>query len=207
MAFLAGALAAQAVPLANPNFDFPDVPADKDYLTYDTGFNPTPAGFGWTLLSGTIEHIGTYWHGPAGRGDQSIDLNGNEAGHIAQTLFLEPGNYELKFALAGNPDGGSVKDLRVSLGSSFEEFSFDSSTHTKTDMGWVRERALFQIPAAGIYSLDFQSLTTGAYGPAIDRISLRAVPESLGYFGLVSLAGLVAFSVLSGKRLKPAEKN
>lgn len=198
-----GALAAvalgaslSAVPIANPNFDFPGV-THKDYLTYDTGFNQPAPDFGWTLVSGTIEHIGSYWKGYGGWGDQSIDLNGNDTGHIAQNVYLEPGRYEVKFALSGNPDGGDVKDVRVSLGSMFEDFTFNSAGRSHAEMGWVLERAQFLVNQAGTYSLSFQSLTTGMWGPAIDRVSLNEVqvPESLGQFGVVSLA---AFTLISG---------
>jgi hypothetical protein len=195
-ACLAIAIPVSAVPILNGNFDSPIVPPDKDYSHFDTDYNQAPSDFGWTLISGTVELVnGSYWLGPTGAGDQSLDLNGNDSGQIAQNVFLPSGAYDLAFALSGNPDGGDEKELRVWLGTTSADFAFDSSGHTHAEMAWQIEHALFNIPTEGNYTLSFESLTRGPYGVAIDSITLDRVPETMGTLGTLWLG---AFTVGAG---------
>lgn len=195
------AVTTSAIPLQNSDFNAPLVPSDKDLLHFNLLALQAPAEFGWSHVAGTIELMsGNYWWGAGGAGDQSLDLNGNGPGTIHQDVHLGPGRYAVDFALAGNPDGGDVKQVRVWLGDSYNDFSFDSSGRSHTDMGWEIERSIFAIGSEGLYTLKFESLTSGPWGVALDDISLQAVPETLGGFGTAWLALFTVAGAIFGRR-------
>jgi choice-of-anchor C domain-containing protein len=158
---------------------------------------------GWTIDWGQIDHIGTYW--TPSQGARSLDLNGLVPGSISQSFTTTSGTpYEIKFDLAGNPDFAGTKTLLVwgDGASVFNQvFTFDSTGKSTSNMGWVTESLTFT-GGAGSTTLHFTSLTffpvTGpgpAYGPALDNVSVTAVPlpPSLRLLG-GSLVGLVAIS-------------
>jgi choice-of-anchor C domain-containing protein len=141
---------------------------------------------GWAVTSGSIDYIGSYWQ--ASQGSRSIDLNGITQGTIAQqTLATVAGQqYLISFDLAGNPDQGpTVKTIGVSIGSSgLQIFTFDTTGKSHGNMGWITESFLYT--ASGTSTITFQSLTVGptgnetfaAYGPALDNVSVTAIPEA-----------------------------
>src|SRR5947209_17274027 len=61
---------------------------------------------GWSVISGTIDYIGSRW--TAGDGTRCLDLSGVSAGAIRQTVtgFVPGQAYELSFLMAGNPESG-----------------------------------------------------------------------------------------------------
>ncbi|WOH53750.1 choice-of-anchor C family protein [Bradyrhizobium sp. sBnM-33] len=181
--------------------------------SFETGVNP--GGFttlnstdsvsilGWTVTSGSIDYIGSHWQ--ASQGSRSIDLNGITQGTIAQqTLATVAGQqYLISFDLAGNPDQGpTVKTIGVTIGGSgLQTFTFDTTGKSHNDMGWITETFLYT--ATGTSTITFQSLTVGpagnvnfaAYGPALDNVSVTAVPEAstwammiLGFAGIGFIA-------------------
>jgi hypothetical protein len=94
---------------------------------------------GWTIEQGTVEIIAsTYWE--SAEGSQSLDLNGIEdfIGTISQDIPpSRPGQYyRIRFALAGNPEGGPViKSLKLSwAGKELEQLRFDITGHSKTNL-------------------------------------------------------------------------
>jgi choice-of-anchor C domain-containing protein len=158
---------------------------------------------GWTVTGGSIDYIGSYWQ--ASDGSRSIDLNGITQGTLAQqTLATVAGQqYLISFDLAGNPDQGpTVKTIGVSIGGSgLQTFTFDTTGKSHGNMGWITESFLYI--ATGTSMITFQSLTVGpvgnesfaAYGPALDNVSVTAVPEAstwammiLGFAGVGFMA-------------------
>src|SRR3989344_2638359 len=81
----------------------------------------------WTVASGSVDYIGTYW--VASEGDRSIDLSGNNAGSIGQTFDTTPGAvYNVTFDMAGNPAGGpTVKTMDVDAAGVTSQYTFDTT--------------------------------------------------------------------------------
>lgn len=180
--------AAQAQLVLNGGFETPVINGSLN--TFGPGGEP--AGFGWSVLSGNIDHISSsYWQGNPG---QSIDLDGTTAATIGQNINTVAGqSYLLSFALAGNPDGG-IKQLEVLWGGvSQGTFSFDTTGKSTANMGWVTNTLTLQAQATTT-QLAFRSLTGGNAGPALDSVSLvtaagAAAPEP-GSIALLSVTGI-----------------
>ena len=116
---------------------------------------------GWQILT-KVEWIRTFFT-PA-EGSLSIDLNAQDAGAIAQALITEPGRrYRVQFAMAGNAYGYlGPKTLRVSAAGEHEDFTFDTTGHTVSDMGWVTKTWEF-VAQDALTLLVFESLSPGNY--------------------------------------------
>lgn len=149
---------------------------------------------GWTVGGAGIDYIGSYW--AAGEGDRSIDLSGNAAGSIAQTFDTIVGQaYAVTFLLAGNPDGApTVKTAAVgATGNATASYTVDSTGATRASMGWTSHTYNF-VATGTSTTLNFASLDNSPYGPALDSVSIAAVPEPaawgmlIGGFGLAGLA-------------------
>jgi choice-of-anchor C domain-containing protein len=123
----------------------------------------------WTVWGAGIDYKGGYWQPAEGR--RSLDLNALDSGAVMAEIKTSPGaSYLVTFALAGNPDGGpTVKSLRVILGGKAQDFSFDTTGKSRTDMGWTTKSCTLA-GAGGTQPLLFQSLTSGPYGPALDNV-------------------------------------
>src|SRR5687768_2173401 len=103
LAGLLGVVDASAAELFRSSFESPPVGPSYSAIFAGNGID------GWTVETGTIEVVGTYW--AAAEGNQSIDLSGifEAAGTIYRDVATTPGNwYKLKFAFAGNPLDGAV---------------------------------------------------------------------------------------------------
>ena len=155
----------------------------------------------WTIVGGNIDVIGNYW--PAADGNQSIDLNGGEAGTIQQTIPTTNGcTYHVTFALSGNSGSGVLKEMDVYV-NAFENDPIASFSTTRSAQAgeWEDETFSFTAnspgPSTTVY---FRSLTQGAYGPAIDnvRVEEECPPSSIptlnewGMIIFMALAGLIA---------------
>ncbi len=133
---------------------------------------------GWTI-TGQIDYIGTYWQ--ASDGSRSIDLSGGSAGSIEQVIGTNPGTtYFVSFDMAGNPDDSpAIKQLLVeAVGIDSQSFSFDTTGLTKSNMGWQSKQWSF-IATSTTTTLKFTSLVSGAYGPALDNISVIPAPGAI----------------------------
>jgi choice-of-anchor C domain-containing protein len=146
------------------------------YVDGGGGFEQLNAGdtsiSGWTVDSGSVDWIGTYW--PAEDGSMSIDMSGADAGTISQTLATTIGNdYTVSFFLSGNPAGPpTVKTLDVSAtGGPLSSFSFDTAGSTLATMKWTPETYTFFATTSST-TLSFVSTTAGAFGPAIDNVTV-----------------------------------
>lgn len=133
---------------------------------------------GWSVTSGSVDWIGSYWQAPNGTSN-SIDLDGNSPGIMGQfDSFLLGQQYLLTFWLAGNPDGlPTVKTVNVTAGISSQVFTFDTTGHDKTNMGWTKESLLFTGAGASTTIAFASGDTSSPYGPTIGDVSASAVPE------------------------------
>ena len=170
LAFGANCLHAQTV---NGGFESPgDV---YPYRVFSVG-NSLP---GWVVEHGTVEiTAGRYW--AAAEGKQSLDLNGifEEIGTIYQDVPTQTGQrYRVRFAFAGNPEGGypKMKSFRVSWNDQeVTTLSFDTTGTSLTNMGWRYHE--FVLAASGSKSrLRFQSLTPTFCGPTLDDVTVTPV--------------------------------
>ena len=129
----------------------------------------------WTVDAGNVELI--HNGGNAADGQQYVDMDGsNAAGAIHQDLLTTAGRrYTIRFALAGNPEGGpTVKTLRVQFGAFTRTFTFDTTGHTWNAPGWVARTVT--LPALNTTTrLSLQSLDDASplsYGPLVDEVSV-----------------------------------
>lgn len=131
---------------------------------------------GWTIDSGDIDHIGSFW--TAQDGSQSIDLNGFNPGSISQNLNgLSVGSdYIVSFWLAGNAASSATKTLEVSVGGTPEAYSYVQATIT---MDWVLKTFAFTATST-TQTLRFSSTTALGNGPALDNISIAAASTGPG---------------------------
>jgi choice-of-anchor C domain-containing protein len=165
------ALLPSSAQIQNGSFETPS--AGSTYTVFFAG-NTLP---GWTVESGTVEVVGTYWQAAAG--SQSLDLNGiwEDIGTIYQDVATVPGeSYRIRFALAGNPEGGPTnKTLNVFWqGELLSELVFDITGHSVTNMGWQYQE--YTVVATGtVARLRFQSTCSSFLGPTLDDISVTSV--------------------------------
>src|SRR5262249_47643491 len=105
-----------------------------NFVTLNTGDTSLT---GWTVTHGSVDYINQYW--PPAQGTYSLDMSGNEAGTISQTFTTVAGHsYTVTFAMAGNTDGGNViKTLDVDTGGTPAAYTFDTTGHSRADMGWT----------------------------------------------------------------------
>jgi choice-of-anchor C domain-containing protein len=141
----------------------------------------------WTVDSGSIDLIGSYWQAPAGAG--SVDLDGDSPGAISQSITTGKGAYELTFDLSGNPDGGpTTKTVQVSVGSATQTFTYDLAGNSHSDMMYVPESLKFT--TSGPTTLTFTSLDVDTpYGPVIGNVSVAGVPEPASWALMLLGAG------------------
>ncbi|MGK5531129.1 choice-of-anchor C family protein [Streptomyces sp. URMC 129] len=130
----------------------------------------------WQVSSGSVDLVDDgLWQ--AAEGDQSLDLNGSNTGAVAQTFTTTPGEtYTVTYALAGNPAGGpALKTGRVLLdGQNIQDFSFDITGTSLTDMGYIKRQVTF-VATGATTTLSFVSTTPGsAYGPVIDDVQVTS---------------------------------
>lgn len=194
LAVVFGAAAAQANLIANGSFEngAPNIGA---FITVSPTTNSTSIT-GWSVTSGTVDYIGTYWK--ASDGVRSIDMSGSPGnGVLASTQFNTTPNaqYVILFDLAGNFEhNAEYRKIEVSAGDNDEIFTFIKPLNWSfQNMGWQTQT--FYFTATGdTTTLTFQSLSTDVYcGPALDNVRGFQVPlPSAGILlgsGLLGLAG------------------
>jgi choice-of-anchor C domain-containing protein len=185
------------------NGSFETGPSVGTYTTLNSG---STAITGWTVGSGSVDYIGTYWDGSGG--GRSIDLGGNINGSIYQDVATVIGQtYILTFDMAGNFDGPSHGftnfQIGVTFGASNQNFNFTSPANAGPhNMGWTTMTASF-VATTTTTRLTFTDLLPPSqpYGPALDKVTLVSdTPEpftmSLGLAGI----GLFVRRRLKSKR-------
>jgi choice-of-anchor C domain-containing protein len=193
---------ADAIPLI-PNGSFELGTDPGVFTTLGTG---STAITGWTVTTGTIDYIGTYWS--AADGARSVDLNGGSPGGVGlgTDVTTTPGQqYRLTFSLSGNFDGlPDPKLLDVLIDGTPYAFSFSKpATWSHSSMGWLEQSVVF-VAADSSTPLEFKTgvLSPCCYGPAIDNVSMTPVPEPASLLLLGS--GLVGTGlVVRRTRRKP----
>jgi choice-of-anchor C domain-containing protein len=126
----------------------------------------------WTVTSGSVELNGEgFWQ--HADGNQSLDLDGADTGAAAQTFATNLlTKYKVTYSLAGNTDYiPIVKTGKVLVnGQLAQNFSFDTTGKSRTDMGYVTKGFTF-LSSGRSTTLEFVSTTTpGGYGPVIDKV-------------------------------------
>ena len=188
--------AAQAAPIiTNGSFETSaTVQGGPAFVTLNNG---STAIDGWTVTSGSIDYILSYW--PAQDGSRSIDLSGNGNGSISQTFNTTAGTrYVVNFFLGGNFDGPPPsKTIQASAGGFTGNF-----TYTPTGSGRFQGYNSYSFGFVGNGSpttLTFSSLTGTAFGAALDNVSVTAVPEPASWALMIAGFGL-AGAALRGRR-------
>ena len=165
--------AANAATLLNGSFEDGANPG-----SFTTLGNNSTAVDSWLVRGAGVDYIGSYWK--AKDGVRSIDLSALKGGTIQQTIAVTVGqSYRVSFWLAGNPDGGFDNKLMATsvTGDQTNNFEFlVGPGNTKEDMGWKKYSYVFTAydPTA---TLAFNSQTQTPFGPALDNVSISAVPE------------------------------
>lgn len=167
----------------------------------------------WQVTSQNVDLKADYWQSPPGGGN-SVDLDGDRAGEIRQTIATEAGvSYNLTFQMSGNWDGGSsTKTMEVTIGSDRHTISYEKPA------GWSRSNMLWKkitIPFVGtgrsvILEFDSRSSLFSAWGPVIGNVSVAepvSAPAPLSTVKVPLPDGLDSFvknkdaAILLGKSL------
>ena len=192
------ALVASQTAVASPNLivngGFESSTFSGPFTTYSSGSTSLS---GWTIKTGSIDLINTYWQNASGS-NYSIDLSGNEDGVISQELNTTVNQtYSVSFSLAGNPDDADkVKVVQVGM-SNEPLYEFDTTGKIRTNMGWVTKSFDF-IAADTTSKLFFAGAQESPFGAALDNISVTAVPEPETY--AMFLAGIALMAGIARRR-------
>ncbi|MFG3556862.1 DUF642 domain-containing protein [Micromonospora sp. NPDC047557] len=149
-------------------FENPEIAGDFTEYAAGQQFGP------WTVTTGTVG-LTRDWQ--AAEGDQSLDLNGFSPGAVAHTLPTKLlTTYRVSYALAGNPDNGPlIATGKVTAnGQVIDSFSFDTTGHTPSAMGYVRRTVYFTNVLSATTVLQFASTTPDAFGPVIDDVRVES---------------------------------
>ncbi|MEU9126398.1 choice-of-anchor C family protein, partial [Streptomyces sp. NPDC048506] len=172
-------------PTPSPRPPSGSVMSDGSFESQVTGQPVTYYGTGdtigpWQVVQGSVNLVRS-GQLQAADGQQSIDMNGDPpgpaAGAIAQTFPTTAGRpYTVSFRLAGNPTCAPVaKTLRADIGTVTRDFSFDTTGHSATDMGWREETVRFTAQSSRT-TLRLTSTTdpNSRCGPEIDTVKATA---------------------------------
>ena len=178
------ATAAQATIVINGSFE--QGPASVGtFRTYGAG---STAITGWTVTSGSVDLIGSYWN--SSDGARSLDMSGNAPGTIVQMLSTVAGQrYRLSFDVSSNWDNRSLKTMNVFFGNATPMNIV--SPPVSRPMTWVTHSRIFTADSAST-QLRFQSTFGGPWGVALDNVAVNAVvPEPASWAMLITGFGLI----------------
>lgn len=173
------------------NGSFEDGPVVGSFLEIPQG---STAITGWKVINGNIDLVGSFW--PASHGSKSLDLHGSlgpSSGGVSQTFATTVGtSYLVTFDFAGNPEFQQVRNMRVQAAGQSVDFSFNTTGHSFSDLGWVSKNWQFQAVGSET-TLQFFSLNNSdTTGPTLDNVSVTAAPEPsacvLTFIGFAAMA-------------------
>jgi choice-of-anchor C domain-containing protein len=148
--------------------------------SFETGSGPeTKLGgnttiTGWLVLAHSIDWTSSSYWQPQ-QGVHAVDLSGTAAGGVSQTFDTIAGNsYQVGFYIAGNMEGSPViKHMQVvASGNSAQVYTFDTTGHSHSSMGWHAESYLFSA-AGSSTALEFRSQDSLSWGPFLDNVSVQ----------------------------------
>jgi choice-of-anchor C domain-containing protein len=138
-------------------------------------------GAGWTVTGTDIDWVSDADLWVAQDGHKSIDLNGFGQGGITQTFATTINStYVVQFYLSGNPGthaqypNGDASPTTKTLTVNGQAFTFDTLAdggNSFTNMKWTPEAYTFKATSTST-AISFVSTTVGAFGPAIDNITM-----------------------------------
>jgi hypothetical protein len=164
----AGRVTAHAGPhaqlLVNGGFERPRI--DEPWVAFFPDGAEIP---GWTVVRGSVDVVGTDW--PAGRGEQSLGLNGFGPGTIRQNVPTAPGaTYRVAFLLWGDPNGPPSRSrMQVRWGG---QWVASLGVDVSREPTW-RRIVLHLVASSSRTALTFRGLTETNAGPALDAVSVR----------------------------------
>jgi choice-of-anchor C domain-containing protein len=169
---LALVLALPAAAMAGASVQNGSFEGDDTVGSFVTLSGGSTAIAGWSVSTGSVDWIGTYWSHHDGL--KSLDLNGLAPGAVSQTLTTTANSsYLVAFWMAANPTcGAAIKTLDVSAtGAATVGYQFDSSGRTRSNMGWTLHTYAFTAVGSAT-QLAFSSTTPGSCGPALDLVAI-----------------------------------
>jgi choice-of-anchor C domain-containing protein len=202
-ALLVGAQSAHAVTIVNG--DFENVTPTSPTFGTD-GYSQEEVGstaiHGWTVDSGNVDIVGSYWQQPGG--NFSLDLAGNQSGTISQLLTGLTLNqeYTISFSYAANPGGSVPTVIEIGLDDG-QLATFDFTPQTVTDMGWTTVTWAF-VASATDQLLHFTSIGAGCCGAALDNVTIAATPIPAAFLLFGTALGGMGFLGYRRKQLDAA---
>jgi choice-of-anchor C domain-containing protein len=177
--------------IVNGGFEDPGTTPPGGYITFHGG----DSFLGWTVGGDSID-IHNTGHTQAYAGVQSLDLSGNAAGSITQTIATTPGaTYELNFwycAHIWHPYGGDAYAAIFWDGSEVDEIHLPASPD-KNNMNWTYAEYVLTATSETTV-LSFVSLSPNG-GIILDEVTLL-VPEP----ATLVLLGLGAMGLLRKRK-------
>ena len=141
-------------------------------------FSDTNAIPGWTITAGSVELDKTPW--PASDGLQSMDLSGDVAGSLEQTLngFVPGADYELLFDYGLHGTATTSRSADVLIGGNVAD-TITASTEMLVP-NYQTAKVPFVAPQSGEQTFGFSSLSPNSRGVVIDdvRVSLIGLPDA-----------------------------
>ncbi|GAA4722726.1 choice-of-anchor C family protein [Sphingomonas lutea] len=208
--YLLGAAAALAI-AASPasaatliNGGFEGGTFTQPYVTLSSANSTYDDIYGWEVTGGTVEWIGSYWQPHTG--SKSLDLNGTSPGTISQNIADTVGgqSYAISFYASKNPDAGApTRTGTISFGGQTQTFTYALS-NTLANMSWQLYTFYFTASGANTLLSFSGNATTGGccWGPALDDVSIAAVPEPEIWAMLLFGLGAVGWQMRRRNRLQ-----